>query len=74
MELNSKTFTKTKMRPNEYTNNPRCKKSDSCQSCVYTINDGRLLRCGFDYFQVPAPERRTPKLTSFPEVAQDRSS
>ena len=47
------------------------KKPESCQSCGYTINDGRLLRCGFDYFQVPAPERRAPKLTSFPEVAQD---
>jgi hypothetical protein len=47
------------------------KKSESCQSCGYTINDGRLLRCGFDYFQVPAPERRAPKLTSIPEVAQD---
>lgn len=30
-----------------------------------------MLRCGFDYFQVPAPERRAPKLTSFPEVTQD---
>jgi hypothetical protein len=47
------------------------KKSDNCQSCGYTIKDGRKLRCGFDYFQIPAPERRTPKLTSFPEVAQD---
>jgi hypothetical protein len=26
MELNAKTFTKTKMRPNEYNNYPRCKK------------------------------------------------
>ncbi len=47
------------------------KKSDACQSCGFTIKDGRKLRCGFDYFQIPAPERRTPKLTSFPEVAQD---
>lgn len=47
------------------------KKSESCQSCGFTIKDGRKLRCGFDYFQIPAPERRTPKLTSFPEVAQD---
>jgi hypothetical protein len=47
------------------------KKSDNCQSCGFTIKDGRKLRCGFDYFQIPAPERRTPKLTSFPEVAQD---
>jgi hypothetical protein len=47
------------------------KKSDNCQSCGYTIKDGRKLRCGFDYFQIPAPERRTPKLTSFPEVAHD---
>jgi hypothetical protein len=47
------------------------KKSDACQSCGFTIKDGRKLRCGFDYFQIPAPERRTPKLTSFPEVAPD---
>jgi hypothetical protein len=47
------------------------KKFDSCQNCGFTIKDGRKLRCGFDYFQIPAPERRTPKLTSFPEVAQD---
>jgi hypothetical protein len=47
------------------------KKSDSCQNCGYTIKDGRKLRCGFDYFQIPAPERRTPKLTSFAEVAND---
>ena len=47
------------------------KKPESCQSCGFTIKDGRKLRCGFDYFQIPAPERRTPKLTSFPEVAQD---
>ena len=47
------------------------KKSESCQNCGFTIKDGRKLRCGFDYFQIPAPERRTPKLTSFPEVAQD---
>ena len=47
------------------------KKSDSCQNCGFTIKDGRKLRCGFDYFQIPASERRTPKLTSFPEVAQD---
>lgn len=47
------------------------KKSDSCQNCGFTIKDGRKLRCGFDYFQIPAPERRTPKLTSFPEVAND---
>lgn len=46
------------------------KKPDSCQSCGFTIKDGRKLRCGFDYFQTPAPERRTPKLTSFPEVEQ----
>lgn len=47
------------------------KKSDSCQSCGYTIKDGRLLRCGYEYFQIPAPARRPPKLTSFPEVAND---
>lgn len=47
------------------------KKPESCQSCGFTIKDGRKLRCGFDYFQIPAPERRTPKLTSFPEVASD---
>lgn len=47
------------------------KKSDSCQNCGYTIKDERKLRCGFDYFQIPAPERRTPRLASFPEVAQD---
>ena len=47
------------------------KKPESCLSCGFTIKDGRRLRCGFDYFQVPAPERRTPKLTSFPEIAAD---
>jgi hypothetical protein len=47
------------------------RKPESCQSCGFTIKDGRKLRCGFDYFQIPAPERRTPKLTSFPEVASD---
>ena len=47
------------------------KKPASCQSCGFTITDGRKLRCGVDYFQIPAPERRTPKLTSFAEVAQD---
>lgn len=47
------------------------KKPESCQSCGFTIKDGRKLRCGFDYFQIPAPERRTPKLTSFTEVAAD---
>jgi hypothetical protein len=47
------------------------KKSDTCQNCGFTIKDGRKLRCGFDYFQIPAPERRTPKLTSFPEVTPD---
>jgi hypothetical protein len=49
------------------------KKHESCLSCGFTIKDGRKLRCGFDYFQVPAPERRTPKLTSFPEVAADHA-
>lgn len=46
------------------------KKSNNCQNCGFVIKDGRKLRCGFVYFQTPAPERRTPKLTSFPEVAQ----
>ncbi len=27
------------------------------------IKDGRKLRCGFDYFPIPAPESRSPKLT-----------
>lgn len=45
------------------------KKAESCLSCGFNIKDGRKLRCGFDYFQIPAPERRTPKLTSFTEVA-----
>ena len=49
------------------------KKPESCQSCGFTIKDGRLLRCGFDYFQIPAPERRTPKLTSFQVVAPDHA-
>lgn len=49
------------------------KKSDTCQNCCFTIKDGRKLRCGFDYFQIPALERRTPKLTSFPEVAHDHT-
>ena len=47
------------------------KKSETCQNCGFTIKDGRKLRCGFHYFQIPAPERRTPKLTSFPEVANE---
>lgn len=47
------------------------KKSDSCQNCAFTIKDGRMLRCGFDYFQIPATERRTPKLISFTEVANE---
>ena len=47
------------------------KKSDNCQNCGYNIKDQQKLRCGFDYFQIPAPERRTPKLTSFPEVAHN---
>ena len=47
------------------------KKADSCQNCAFTIKDGGRLRCGHDYFQIPALERRTPKLTSFPEVAND---
>ncbi|WP_310613812.1 hypothetical protein [Limnohabitans sp.] len=46
------------------------KKTDStCSNCGFHIKDGKAIRCGFDYFQIPAPERRTPKLTSFPEVA-----
>lgn len=47
------------------------KKAESCQNCAFTIKDGRTLRCGFDYFQIPATERRTPKLISFTEVAND---
>lgn len=47
------------------------KKADSCQNCAFTIKDGGRLRCGHDYFQIPALERRTPKLASFPEVAND---
>jgi hypothetical protein len=47
------------------------KKSDSCQNCAFTIKDGGILHCGYDYFQIPPLERRTPKLTSFPEVAND---
>lgn len=31
------------------------------------------MRCAFDYYQVPAPQRRAPKLTSFPEVAGSHS-
>jgi hypothetical protein len=47
------------------------KKPESCQSCGFTIKDGRLLRCGFDYFQIAASERRTPKLNSFSVVASN---
>ena len=47
------------------------KKLESCQGCGFAIGDGRKLRCGFDYFQIPARERRSPKLTTFPEVAID---
>ena len=46
-------------------------RAESCQNCSFTIQDGRKLRCGFDYFQIPASERRTPKLTSFLEVGHD---
>jgi hypothetical protein len=50
------------------------KKTDStCSNCGFHIKDGRVVRCGFDYYQVPAPQRRTPKLTSFPEVAASHS-
>lgn len=46
------------------------KKTDpTCTNCGFHIKDGRKFRCGFDYFQIPASERRSPKLTSFPEVA-----
>lgn len=46
------------------------KKNDStCSNCGFHIKDGRTFRCGFDYFQVTPSQRRTPKLTSFPEVA-----
>jgi hypothetical protein len=50
---------------------PEIKKPKSCQSCGFTIKDGRKLRCGFDYFQIPAAQRRTPKLANFTEVAHD---
>ena len=63
--------TQTKLGPMNTSTAVIEKKSDNCQNCGFTIKDGRMLRCGFDYFQIPAPERRTPKLTSFPEVAHD---
>lgn len=44
-------------------------KTKTCSNCGFHIKDGKAIRCGFDYFQVPASQRRTPKLTSFPEVA-----
>lgn len=46
-------------------------KTASCQSCAYAMRAGASLRCAYDYFQVPAPERKAPKLTSLPEVAPD---
>ena len=50
------------------------KKIDStCSNCGFHIKDGRLIRCGFDYSQTPATQRRTPKLTSFPEVSASQS-
>jgi hypothetical protein len=50
------------------------KKTEStCSNCGFHIKDGRVVRCAFDYYQVPAPQRRTPKLTSFPEVAASHS-
>lgn len=50
------------------------KKIDStCSNCGFHIKDGRLIRCGFDYFQTPAAQRRAPKLTSFPEVSASHS-
>jgi hypothetical protein len=45
----------------------------TCSNCGFHIKDGRVVRCAFDYYQVPAPQRRTPKLTSFPEVAASHS-
>ena len=44
-----------------------------CSNCAFHIKDGRAFRCGFDYYQVPAAHRRTPKLTNFPEVAANNS-
>jgi hypothetical protein len=50
------------------------KKTEStCSNCGFHIKDGRVVRCAFDYYQVPAPQRRTPKLKSFPEVAASHS-
>jgi hypothetical protein len=50
------------------------KKIDStCSNCGFHIKDGRIFRCGYDYFQIPPSQRRTPKLTSFPEVAVSHS-
>lgn len=50
------------------------KKTDStCSNCGFHIKDGRAVRCGFDYYQVPASQRKAPKLTSFPEVAASHS-
>lgn len=53
------------------TNSSDFNRAESCKNCGFTIKDGRMLRCGYNYFQIPAPDRRTPKLTSFPEVAHD---
>ena len=45
----------------------------TCNNCTFSIRDGVRRRCGFDYYQIPANERKTPKLTTFPEVLSTHS-
>lgn len=45
----------------------------TCSNCGFHVKDGRLVRCGYEYFQIPATQRRAPKLTSLKEVASTDS-
>lgn len=47
------------------------KNSEFCINCAFKIKDESMLRCGFDYFQIPPLERKMPRLSSFEEVAPD---
>lgn len=49
------------------------KSESTCNNCAFSIRDGSRRRCGFDYYQIPANERKTPKLASFPEVQATHS-
>lgn len=48
-------------------------KANTCKSCSYVIRAGAGFRCGFEYFQIPAQQRRPPKLTTLTEVGSEDS-